>query len=354
MTTQVHSDLEVIGRLGLLDVIERVGRFGIATQHLQRGGIACSRGLIDLLGLRDTSSLRGIDEIEYLIHPADRALFRSLLAPVGPAGQFAVHGEFRIIRSDGLLRWVRITFELKHDQAGEPLHLVHMVFDTSAARLAQERASDAIRHRAQLAQVIGNVVWAIPAGGPKPEVPLWSEMTGQSLIESAGDGWLNALHPDDVPATEQAWRFAMEQQKPYFAGYRLRMRTGDYRWFIARSAPLLDADGQLERWVGACIDVHELGRQIVTPGIPHEPRIAGDHIRAARGLLNWSVRELADRGRVTPAVVRRMEEGNALDPNDPPWLKVRAALEEAGAAFAALPDGTVAVSKKPRRMGGTH
>jgi PAS domain S-box-containing protein len=347
--TDSFSETEVMGRLGLLGVIERVGRFGIATQDLQHGGIVCSTGLLDLLALRDSAPLRGIEEIEPLIHPLDRSLFRSLLTPVGPSGQFGVHGEVRIIRSDGLMRWVRITFELKHDDAGEPSHLVHLVFDTSAARAAQERASDAIRHRKELAHAIGFVSWAFPAGGPIPEAPLWTELTGQSLQESSGDGWLNAIHPDDRSATEHAWRTAMEQGTAYSAAYRLRLRSGDYRWFVARSGPVFGPDGRLDRWVGACVDADELGNRIMEDRAPQNLRIAGHHLRAARGLLNWSVRELATQSHVTPAMVRRMEEARLLDPSDPSWERVRMAVEIGGAAFVSLPDGAVAVAKRARR-----
>ena len=351
MLAAIPSDIEVMTHLGLLGVIERVGRFGVAWEDLRNGSIACSRGLLDLLVLRDGAGLRSIEDIEPLVHPGDRGQFRTQLAPVGPSGQLAVHGEFRIIRPDGLLRWVRITYELKHDDAGQPLDLVHMVFDISAARLAQERAGEAIRHQTELAHAIHCVSWSISDGEPKADLPLWSELTGQQLHESAADGWLNAIHPDDRPGTAKVWRLAQDRREAYVVRHRLLLRSGEYRWFIARGAPVLNADGSVKRWVGACVDVHELDDQLDGPvsAASSATLIGGDHLRAARGLLNWSVRELASRAGVTPAVVRRMEEARQLDSSDAAWTSVRTALESGGAAFVAMPDASVAVTKKARK-----
>ena len=351
MLAAIPSEVEVMVHLGLLGVIERVGRFGVAWEDLRNGSIACSRGLLDLLVLRDGAGLRSIEDIEPLVHPGDRGQFRTQLAPVGPSGQLAVHGEFRIIRPDGLLRWVRITHELKHDDAGQALDLVHMVFDISAARIAQERAGEVIRHQTELAHEIRCVSWSIPEGGPRPDASLWTELTGQLPHESAGNGWLNAIHPDDRPGTERAWRLALDQCGPYAVRHRMRLRSGEYRWFVAHSAPILNADGSVKRWVGACIDVHELGDPLHQPSSAASSAtlIGGDHLRAARGLLNWSVRELASRAGVTPAVVRRMEEARQLDSSDAAWTSVRTALESGGAAFVAMADASVAVTKKARK-----
>src|SRR5215217_6972916 len=45
--------------------------------------------------------------------------------------------------------------------------------------------------------------------------PQWIEFTGLSLDESLGFGWLDAIHPDDRDATEQAWKGAAEKGEYY-------------------------------------------------------------------------------------------------------------------------------------------
>jgi transcriptional regulator with XRE-family HTH domain len=56
------------------------------------------------------------------------------------------------------------------------------------------------------------------------------------------------------------------------------------------------------------------------------------HCRAARGLLNWSQQQLADRARVSRATVAHYETGTAnVQPNN--VLGMQRALEEAGIEF---------------------
>ena len=65
--------------------------------------------------------------------------------------------------------------------------------------------------------------------------------------------------------------------------------------------------------------------------------LTSDHIRAARALLRWSARELAQTAGVHTATVRRMERADgALRVTVDSLRKVQGALEAAGVEF--LPD----------------
>ncbi len=62
--------------------------------------------------------------------------------------------------------------------------------------------------------------------------------------------------------------------------------------------------------------------------------LTSEQIRAARGLLRWSARELAGRAGVHIATVQRMERGNGPVQGTVECLrKVQNALEDAGVAF---------------------
>ena len=68
----------------------------------------------------------------------------------------------------------------------------------------------------------------------------------------------DALHPDDAPRVQAAWRQALKSGAPYELNLRLRdAAAGDYRWFLARAVPVQGLNGNVLRWVGTCTDVHE-------------------------------------------------------------------------------------------------
>jgi PAS domain S-box-containing protein len=101
------------------------------------------------------------------------------------------------------------------------------------------------------------MVWTTDARGMVEDMPVWRKLTGQSLEEVHGTGWIDAIHPDDRQATAQAWWSAYEERRPYRAVYRLRMADGGYRWYEARGVPVLEADGSVREWAGTLHDVQE-------------------------------------------------------------------------------------------------
>ncbi len=85
----------------------------------------------------------------------------------------------------------------------------------------------------------------------------WVEATGINQAEALQDGWLQALHPDDVERTLETWGAALSSGEPFDMSYRLRMRNGQYRWSRARASARRSEDGEILRWYGTVEDVHE-------------------------------------------------------------------------------------------------
>lgn len=85
----------------------------------------------------------------------------------------------------------------------------------------------------------------------------WYEFTGQTPEEALGFGWLDATHPDDKEKTANIYRQANEQQKTFFAEYRLRTKSGDYHWAIDAGNPRYDRDGNYLGYAGTVFDIHE-------------------------------------------------------------------------------------------------
>ncbi|NUZ07837.1 ATP-binding protein [Piscinibacter koreensis] len=99
------------------------------------------------------------------------------------------------------------------------------------------------------------VLWHTAPDGSAVEVnPSWSAFTGQSPEQSAGWGWLAAIHPEDVSYVVASWRDGVARRALVEMQYRLRRRDGVWRDMEAQGVPVL-ADGEVREWVGVCIDV---------------------------------------------------------------------------------------------------
>lgn len=91
----------------------------------------------------------------------------------------------------------------------------------------------------------------------------WRDLTGMTVAQSQGTGWLGAVHRADRPRVVAAWR-ALGRGGDAAApspGVELRLRRaadGAWRWYMCRAAPIRRPDGTLESWVGIMLDIHEL------------------------------------------------------------------------------------------------
>ncbi|MEA5549671.1 ATP-binding protein [Anabaena cylindrica UHCC 0172] len=110
-----------------------------------------------------------------------------------------------------------------------------------------------------LIEAIPQLVWTTDAEGQCDYFNTnWTKYTGLSFEESLGNGWLKALHPDDVESSYTVWLNAMESGTKYDNQYRFkRASDGYYRWQLAQGLPLKDEQGCVVKWFGTCTDIHE-------------------------------------------------------------------------------------------------
>ncbi len=70
--------------------------------------------------------------------------------------------------------------------------------------------------------------------------------------------WTNALHPDDVEKTLQAWEQAVKTGTAFQVEHRLRTTDGQWRWHLGQAVPIRDEHGQIIKWSGTVTDIHDL------------------------------------------------------------------------------------------------
>ncbi|WP_158002566.1 PAS domain S-box protein [Methyloterricola oryzae] len=123
----------------------------------------------------------------------------------------------------------------------------------------QLRTQEAAREFRSLAETLPQIVWATrPDGWNVYHNQRWVEYTGLTLEESYGHGWITAVHPDDKQRAWDAWQRATRHIETYSLEFRLRRADGVYRWWLIRGVPLLNEQGEIQRWYGTCTDIQDL------------------------------------------------------------------------------------------------
>ncbi|WP_299819588.1 hybrid sensor histidine kinase/response regulator [uncultured Jannaschia sp.] len=139
----------------------------------------------------------------------------------------------------------------------------------------------------------------------------WYEFTGVPAGSTDGEGWNGMFHPDDQERAWSVWRRCLETGETYHIEYRLRHRTGQYRWVLGRAQPVRDEDGRTTRWYGSCTDIHE---QV----------LARESLAKSREHLETAVRdrtaELADLYTKTPVALHSLDASERLISVSDRWL----------------------------------
>jgi PAS domain S-box-containing protein len=110
------------------------------------------------------------------------------------------------------------------------------------------------RYRA-LVQGGAQIVWvASPDGEMLEDSAEWRWITGQTVEEFLGNGWLDSIHPEDRERVERDWRECLRSGRIFDDRFRMRARGGAYRHYDVRAVPI-ERDGKIAEWVGSCTDV---------------------------------------------------------------------------------------------------
>jgi two-component system sensor histidine kinase/response regulator len=134
--------------------------------------------------------------------------------------------EKEYVRKDGSRSWMWFTGARLDDDT-----IVEYCVDIND----RKRAENALLERDERlrALVAGSVltVWETSADGlVEADSPGWRAITGQTLEEWSGFGWLDAVHPEDQADAERRWRDAVAKRALMDAEFRLRTPTGEWRW----------------------------------------------------------------------------------------------------------------------------
>ena len=141
------------------------------------------------------------------------------------------------------------------DPDGEITGVVLIATDITERRNSEEALRRTSERYRSLVQAGAQVVWVTtPTGKIAEDSPEWRSITGQTVDEYLGSGWLDAIHPEDRERVEHEWLDCVDTGKVFEGRYRVRTKSGSYRHYDVRAVPI-ERDGKIVEWVGASSDV---------------------------------------------------------------------------------------------------
>ncbi len=196
-----------------------------------------------------------------IVHPEDRQQFIDHIR-YELSEETVAEIEFRIVAATGEIRWISHNCQPVYDREGNHLGRHASNRDITARmeieealkeseklfRLALDATSDGLWDR--------NLVTGQVHYGRN-----WAEILGYTPeeIKRKGLTWEALLHPDDRPYALAAVEDHLKGRTPrYVAEFRMRNRTGQYQWILARGKVVeRDEEGRPLRFVGTHSDISQ-------------------------------------------------------------------------------------------------
>jgi PAS domain S-box-containing protein len=125
-------------------------------------------------------------------------------------------------------------------------------------KAAEQRISQAER---ELQATIDMIPALVARYGPDGTIEFvnrtWQDYTGLSLESATGRPRAIVIHPGDLSMFENAWRTHTATGEPFELEQRARRADGQYRWHWVQRVPLRDENGNVVKWYGVGLDIHD-------------------------------------------------------------------------------------------------
>jgi PAS domain S-box-containing protein len=248
----------------LLSMAQQFGRLGVFERDPRTLAGQWDRHMHRFWGLSVVDRAPDFHEAQNYVVPEDRAgMGQKFLDSTKTAGNYSHH--FRVRGADGVLRRLHSQWTVRNGPDGVPDRVLGVIVDdTEIWRLAQSvhEANAQLELALQLSGIAvwrhdlatnrlyyDDQAWRLLGMKPRPE--------GLSLEEVRA-----LIHPDDLPAVQQAMQRAATAIGP--TDMEARYRTADGRWLdvLTRRVTQRDADGKPIAFIGVAMDVSDrLGEQ---------------------------------------------------------------------------------------------
>ena len=226
---------------------------------LRSNEFSADRNLAGLLGVADEREISGEPRLwQRFVHPDD---LQSLAAAENAALRTGVlrYTEFRIVRSDGVVRWMAGRGRGQLDENNAPILLSGLLIDITPQKLAERALRDSERLYRAIGESIDFGVWVCAADGRNIYTSeSFLRLTGITQEQCSNFGWTKALRPEDLQATMQAWTECIQSGASWYREHFIMGTDGRYHPVLTQGVAIRGDNGEISGWAGINLDISRL------------------------------------------------------------------------------------------------
>jgi PAS domain S-box-containing protein len=167
--------------------------------------------------------------------------------------------EHRCRRADGVYRWFQVNGLPVRNEAGAITAWYLLLTDIEDRKKAEEALRSNERNLILILNTIPTFIHVLNTDGKVLYVNQATlDYTGLTAEDSQKETYRSRLfHPDDLKRVHVERLAALKRSVLFENEQRIRRKDGRYRWFLNRYSPLLDEQGQIDRWYTASFDIED-------------------------------------------------------------------------------------------------
>jgi PAS domain S-box-containing protein len=195
-----------------------------------------------------------------VVHPEDlAAAVTGLETSLAHGATYNVESRHR--RADGIYRWANVRGFPLRDRNGDILRWILLSIDIEDRKRAEITLAESERHLNETISTLPALIWtARPDGTGEFFNRYYLDYVGRTLEQVRDFEWTSTVHPEDLPGLIAAWTDIMASRMPGAAEARMQRYDGQYRWFLFRTSPLRDQQGNVIKWYGVNVDIDDRKR----------------------------------------------------------------------------------------------
>jgi PAS domain S-box-containing protein len=198
------------------------------------------------------------------IHAEDKNYFLEQLTQAikpGADGKFDLEIRVHRFNNDDEIRWVHIRAKMFFEDDSVRGRLIGTMLDITEEKNRELELKESVELFQTMADNVPAMIWM--SGTDKFEDyfnKTWLQFTGRTREQESNEGWLDAVHPEDVKRCIDTYNASFRGQKRFYSEYRLRRHDGEYRWIADNSVPRFSAEREFLGFISACMDIDDQKR----------------------------------------------------------------------------------------------
>ena len=225
--------------------------FAILITRISDGTVLYANDVLAGLVELNPAEMVGKRTPDFFIDSAQRNQILEAVRSKGHVTDFEVH----VRTASDKERWVLVS-AVKATFRGEAVFLSGVSEITRRVQAEQALASSERRFRG-FVENANDIIYIIAPDTKLTYIsPNWKDALGHDVSEVLGTSFLPLIHPDDLQRCVDFLQSVMETgEKKGGIEYRVKHKNGTWRWHTSNAAPLLDAEGKVENFLGIARDI---------------------------------------------------------------------------------------------------